>query len=156
MATKIKLEPVSDEDPCPTSETSQVSVQADNESRLQYMMENRKKANVYQVKTKEELFGARPSKSGSPVIATAKLPGTKRAHIVDAGKVPTRMPARKRKRDPEPQPEQEPIILIEEEHTQIDMQKLLIGIGCVCGGLYLLKKSRDMALVEEIGSSIEA
>jgi len=162
MADSIKREPLSDQEvEYQTLEESQVGAQADNESRLQYMMDHRKKANVYKVKTKEELFGTKPPKAVNKDMREVKAVGQKRAHIVDAKAVPTRMAKRPRTVQPEvTEPRVSPDdYLAKAVGIYKDSMDTLAICVCVVAGIYLLVKYKNSGkeVVEAVieGSSME-
>ena len=136
-----------------TAEDTEVSAQADNESRLEFMIENHKKAHVYKVGTKEELFGVKPTKSGTATISTSKLTGSKRSHILDASKVPTNTVTRKRKRQAvqETPPPEPPLV---EPSQEIDWSKVACACVLIAGGLYLIHKGRAVPVSAETISEL--
>lgn len=162
MADSIKREPLSDQEvEYQTLEESQVGAQADNESRLQYMMDHRKKANVYKVKTKEELFGTKPAKAVNNRMTELKVAGQKRAHIIDTKAVPTRLAKRARTMQPEVT---EPATLTDDCLVRAlgvykDTFDTLAVCVCVVAGIYLLVKYKNSGkeVVEAVleGSSME-
>lgn len=162
MADSIKREPLSDQEvEYQTLEDSQVGALADNESRLQYMVDHRKKANVYKVKTKEELFGTKPPKAVNKNMNDLKVSGQKRAHIVDAKAVPTRLAKRTRT----VQPEVAESVPITEDWYQrtlgVSRDTVDTAAMCVCvvAGIYFLVKYKNSGkeVVEAVmeGSSME-
>ncbi len=163
MADSIKREPLSDQEvEYQTFEESQVGAQADNESRLQYMMDHRKKANVYKVKTKEELFGTKPAKAVNNRMTELKVAGQKRAHIIDTKAVPTRLAKRARTMHPEvTEPTTFPSddCLVSAIGVYKDTFDTLAVCVCVVAGIYLLVKYKNSGkeVVEAVleGSSME-
>lgn len=140
-----------------TAEDSQVYAQADNESRLQDMMEFQKRANVYRVKSKDELFGVKPPGVTGKKIGSSDLKQQKRAAITDVTSVPTRS-AKRFKAATTATPEVRESGL----HTMLGVSRETLDTAAICvcvvAGVYLLIKWKGgKEVVETIseGSSIE-
>lgn len=156
----VKSEPM-DDDCLPTVDNSQVGQLAEKEALLQCMIENRKKANVYQVKSKEELFGNKPGKSTKADMKTNKMQGSHRRHIVEGKNIPVNL-GKKRSAPPSQEAEQvqpkrmKPRWKEELEGFVRDHGSTMLAVGAIGTGVYLLylSKKEVVELVKE-GSSIE-
>lgn len=159
----VKSEPM-DEDCLPTVDNSQVGQLAENEALLQCMLENRKKANVYQVKSKEELFGNKTNKSTKANMKTNKMQGSHRRHIVEGKNIPVNL-VKKRSAPPSPEPPQVELKQWRQNKWELnwvcnqfvkEYGSTVLALGAIGTGVYLLYQSKKevVDLVKE-GSSIE-
>lgn len=142
------------------AEDSQVDQLAEKEAKLESMIHNCKKANVYQVKSKEELFGNKLPKGVKAVMKTAEFPGSNRRHIINGKKdIPSKLGKRKTISPPVQLEEVEQHIVVKETELEQFVMKygsFVLSMVAIGSGLYLLwlSKKQITKLVKE-GSSME-
>lgn len=157
---KEKKEPKAEPDPTPQQRLE------DKDEQLLCMIEKRKKANVYRVDTKDDLYGSyKPDKTVKPVIEANSVRGPHRRQMIEGKTIPVNMPkGKKRTFGSAIQPE-------EDAHAQSQAgpdvwvhKDLIIGGLCVTAGLYLMYKGSSWSaakvpkIISEVaseGSSIE-
>lgn len=122
------------------------STNTDNDDKLQDMINNFKRANVYKVGSKTELYESAPPKFDLKKIEPPKT--LKRSRAADIPPIPNKLSKRQNQADNSVAAEKK-FILISEN----DLMACCVGVGVALVGVYVLAKYTSNTTAEELTNS---